>query len=543
MQEGPGFVEGRISPLESDEDTPQVTRPITLAHHHPFSLGALAVDPGTRRIAHPDGREEFVEPRVMQVLVALAQARGSILTRDDLIERCWTGRIVGEDAINRVLSRLRKLSDTIGRGIFTIETLTKVGYRLVLEGPADTNPLPPSQARSADAQPNRRAFIAAGAAAGIAAVAGGGAFLYRNLQPAPSNSEAELLMVLAWQAWTQGTADGNSQAIGLYRRATANAPEYADAWGFLGCVYADRSHVWARPSEREPLRARARAAGRRALELEPGNAYGRGAIAQARPLMGNWLLMERVFSHGLQEQPEKWCMKYGLALGHTRVGRLTDASASFQEIRSIAPTATQFLFETRSLWGAGRLDEAERLMEEAVTIYATNPAIWFANVNLLLFSSREGAAVAFAQDAEKRPENLSDDDVQEIVALARALESGSPALAAAAANGPVRRAREAAGSVPYAIQVASALGRVDEAFMLADAYFYSRGFSIPDVRVGPGEAPEVSLNERSTGFLFLPPARAMRADPRFGRLVHDLGLERYWQEAGATPDFMNETRA
>ena len=44
----------------------------------------------------------------MQVLVALAAADGAIVGRDDLTRRCWEGRVVGEDAINRVISRLRR---------------------------------------------------------------------------------------------------------------------------------------------------------------------------------------------------------------------------------------------------------------------------------------------------------------------------------------------------------------------------------------------------------------------------------------------------
>jgi DNA-binding winged helix-turn-helix (wHTH) protein len=106
---------------------------VSLAHEPAFALGPLAIEPALRRIVHSDGREEFVEPRVMQVLVALARADGTILSRDDLILSCWEGRIVGEDAINRVMSRLRRLSETLGRGAFRVETITKVGYRLVPE--------------------------------------------------------------------------------------------------------------------------------------------------------------------------------------------------------------------------------------------------------------------------------------------------------------------------------------------------------------------------------------------------------------------------
>jgi class 3 adenylate cyclase len=104
---------------------------IQLAHETAMRLGALRIEPALRTVAHDDGREEVVEPRVMQVLVALARASGAIITRDDLLASCWHGVVVGEDAISRVMGRLRRLADGIGAGQFKLETVTKVGYRLV----------------------------------------------------------------------------------------------------------------------------------------------------------------------------------------------------------------------------------------------------------------------------------------------------------------------------------------------------------------------------------------------------------------------------
>ena len=46
---------------------------------------------------------------------------------------CWDGRVVGEDAINRILSRLRAAASGIGAGSFRTETITRVGYRLLRE--------------------------------------------------------------------------------------------------------------------------------------------------------------------------------------------------------------------------------------------------------------------------------------------------------------------------------------------------------------------------------------------------------------------------
>lgn len=105
----------------------------------PVRLGALAVDPARRLVVHADGREEILEPRVMQVLAVLARAEGRIVTRDELNLACWRGLTVSEDAINRVAARIRKLSDGLGVGVFRLETVNKVGYRLVQ---TDTAPAP-----------------------------------------------------------------------------------------------------------------------------------------------------------------------------------------------------------------------------------------------------------------------------------------------------------------------------------------------------------------------------------------------------------------
>ena len=56
---------------------------VDLAHEPRFVLGVLDVDPGTRLVVEA-GNRQTVEPRVMQVLVALARAKGAIVTRDEL---------------------------------------------------------------------------------------------------------------------------------------------------------------------------------------------------------------------------------------------------------------------------------------------------------------------------------------------------------------------------------------------------------------------------------------------------------------------------
>ena len=141
----------------SAEDLPRrpgsAPRPVDLAHTQPFQLGDVEVRPAARELVRGDQRETL-EPLVMQVLVVLASAHGEILSRDDLIDACWSGRAITDDAINRVISRLRALGRTFGT--FEVETITKVGYRLVGEVDgllSDTVSAGPS--READASPCR----------------------------------------------------------------------------------------------------------------------------------------------------------------------------------------------------------------------------------------------------------------------------------------------------------------------------------------------------------------------------------------------------
>lgn len=106
-----------------------------LAREPNFRLGGMEVRPSTREIVHESGRD-VLEPRVMAVLVVLAHAKGEVVTRDDLTNACWDGRVVSDDAINRVISRIRRTSDLTDGKDFTLETITKVGYRLVAAAPA-----------------------------------------------------------------------------------------------------------------------------------------------------------------------------------------------------------------------------------------------------------------------------------------------------------------------------------------------------------------------------------------------------------------------
>ena len=130
---------------------------IDLAETPDFDLGNLRVRPSRRQVFRGNALCRDLEPRVMQVLVALASARPEVISRDRLIESCWNGRIVGDDAINRCIVALRHLARETAPQPFSIETVPRVGYYLVEPkrfrptagagtGPPPSVPVPPSRA-------------------------------------------------------------------------------------------------------------------------------------------------------------------------------------------------------------------------------------------------------------------------------------------------------------------------------------------------------------------------------------------------------------
>ena len=135
---------------ESTQDATWV-HGIDLAQQADFDLGSLRVRPATCEV-EVTGETQVVQRRVMQVLVALADARGSVVSQNDLIARCWRGLSVSDDAIIRCVSKLRKLAASYPDDPFSIETIPGVGYRLtsssfVEHGPATKRESAPGSKR------------------------------------------------------------------------------------------------------------------------------------------------------------------------------------------------------------------------------------------------------------------------------------------------------------------------------------------------------------------------------------------------------------
>jgi hypothetical protein len=67
-------------------------------------------------------------------------------------------------------------------------------------------------------------------------------------------------------------------------------------------------------------------------------------------------------------------------------------------------------------------------------------------------------------------------------------------------------------------------------FALLEGYYFASG-------AWSKLAPVAGNLDRATDALFQPPMKRAWNDPRFGVLMHRIGLEDYWRASGTVPDF------
>ncbi|MCU0303554.1 MAG: winged helix-turn-helix domain-containing protein [Thermoanaerobaculales bacterium] len=98
----------------------------------PFRLGDWTVFPD-RGVVESALGARHLEPRAMDALTLLAGRRGEVVTKDELIDEVWEGRIISEGTLTNTIAELRRALGDDARQPRFIETIPKRGYRLVCE--------------------------------------------------------------------------------------------------------------------------------------------------------------------------------------------------------------------------------------------------------------------------------------------------------------------------------------------------------------------------------------------------------------------------
>ena len=514
---------------------------IDLAHVPDFRVGALNIHPSTRELSR-DGERVVIEPRVMQVLVALHRAGGAVVSKDDLAHSCWEGRVVGEDAINRVISRLRKVSEGIGKDAFHVETVTRVGYRMVARNGAVLAPTPKADGRGQPNSVSRRSLVVG---AGMLTAVGGGAwFLTQNMGNAADAMEAlppqvRELVRRGREARLYGTPEQTEQAIALFRQATQQAPDSAYLWGSLALAYSDQAYQ-SRQQDYERLNAQAISSAERAIAIDPDNADALmvlGFITHQKRLRP--ADFTRQLAALVKRHPANAAINRTYALHLSQLGRNRHGLPHLKRAIAAEPYSPPDAdHHGTMLWSLNRLEEADTAYQQGLAQWPRHYGLWYSRYKNLVYTGRLAEARAMLMDISKRPTGIPDENFAINDAELKAFESRVKSDISRATQQHVKAARLGIGFAQDAMMFTSATGQPDLMFEIAQGLFFNRGFVLGENRYLRSQGLYKPGKWRPTHFLFYPPMARYRSDPRFDALLEEIGLKYYWRTIGVRPDYL-----
>jgi len=158
-----------------------------------FRIGVWLVQPGLNCISDSAGAHHL-EPKVMQVLVHLANHVNEVVSKEELMRVVWPDTFVTEDVLTRCISALRKALDDDPKEPKYIQTIPKSGYRLIAEvrSVIQQESLPAEPAVESTSR-RRRLLVAVGAVVGFALL---GALVVFRFWPRAVPSPAKMMLVV-----------------------------------------------------------------------------------------------------------------------------------------------------------------------------------------------------------------------------------------------------------------------------------------------------------------------------------------------------------
>jgi DNA-binding winged helix-turn-helix (wHTH) protein/tetratricopeptide (TPR) repeat protein len=511
----------------------------SLAELPDFAVGDIRVCPSSRTLDGPGGTIQ-VEPRVMQVLIVLADADGAVVSRDTLLNRCWGGVYVGDDSLNRAVAGVRRVASRIGGNSLEIETIPRTGYRLISRPSSSVEPHESDESQenaqrsrsSADGRVDRRAVLGTGLAA--AAAASGAIVLWTSRRS--ERDPAERMMEESRLAMRAGTPETERQAISLLERAVSESPTNGAAWGLLALsrARADEHSTTLTPSSAQDVRS----AADRALQLDETNADARAALAIAVPYYGDWFEAERRFDAVLKDSPNHVFTRDSRTFFLGAVGRMRESALS--RLTFSRDDAFDANFQYRhiyALWFLARIAEADRAAARGLEMWPKHPGIWFARLWVLAGTGRFDRALAHIDDEPSRP-TLPPTMFATLKVGLTASKNRQRAEVLAATKLVMTGVERSVAAVVNAMMLLNLMDATDAAFDLARAYYLEQGPIIAAMQWRPGQPDVPDQRRRKTNMLFTPTAAAMQKDSRFLPLMEEMGLADYWKRRGVVPDFL-----
>jgi len=97
-----------------------------------FRIGAWDVYPQQNLLKSPE-QTKTLEPKVMDVLVFLAERQGEVVSRQQILDAVWREVVVGDEVVSRAVSLLRTELGDDQKNLRYVKTISKRGYCLIAD--------------------------------------------------------------------------------------------------------------------------------------------------------------------------------------------------------------------------------------------------------------------------------------------------------------------------------------------------------------------------------------------------------------------------
>ncbi|HET7817253.1 MAG TPA: toll/interleukin-1 receptor domain-containing protein [Sphingomicrobium sp.] len=400
----------------------------------------------------------------------------------------------------------------------------------------ESRPLASPSVGKLGAEVSRRRIIGGGVVVAAAAAVGIG---WRQMAVPDAPPEAEILLQKASAIMQDARPEEQAQALAYLLEATRVAPQFAQAWGFLAVSYALRKFQVPK-NARAGEEVRCRSAARTALDLDPNEPFANCALVLLAPPYRNWLRLERLGRQLARRFPAVPMPNHIFSDLLGDVGRWREAVEAQSKIdrkRFLIPLSERAIIQT--LWSAGDIQGAESLLARAAERWPLHHAIWNLRISFLTFSGRPDEAIQLLENRSAQPPDYPGELIHSSLLTAKAMAGSADRESAIRANlemlaGPpadvLTYLNRKISAAQWVAQRCAALGDADTAFAILDGYYFGRGRW---AKVQPPAGDE----DRTTANLFEPPMSVAWNDPRFAKLVEEIGLERYWRQTSTQPDY------
>ena len=110
-----------------------------------FRVGNWLVEPALGRVSR-GSREAHLEPKVMEVLLCLADRAGELVPKREITDAVWQVEYITDNRLNRAIADLRRALEDDAADPQFVETIPTRGYRLM----APVTAMDPNQKRDED---------------------------------------------------------------------------------------------------------------------------------------------------------------------------------------------------------------------------------------------------------------------------------------------------------------------------------------------------------------------------------------------------------